>query len=124
MPRILTAYASRFQRARVWQGEFVRGEKFTLTANFNAVLAAGETIAAVTWYCMNTGSVIFGTVTKGARTTSVVCTMGWGGGSAVKCEVTSSGGSVATQVFGIGVASGPYFQGETVPAQGQSSVTA
>lgn len=123
MPRVWTAYVSRFQRARVHVSWLNRGDVFTLEANANAALDSDASIASVVWRVDNPSAVIFGAAAKTARGTTVECTAG-AGVAMVKCEITADDGAVFTQLYRIGVYATPYFSGETAPAAGPGSVTA
>lgn len=124
MPRSVTATVSKYQRARVWRGDFVRGEVFTLGINLTGALADGDTIDTITWRVLQPQSVILGVVDFDARTASVVCTAGVGPGSVVKAIVTTPAGAVWTQLFRVYVTGDPWFSGETAPAAGATEVTA
>lgn len=123
MPRCTTAYASKFNRTRPVECAFPRGEVFTLAADFNGAFASGVTVTAATWRVMNNGSVILGTAAITGRKATIGVTMGWGAGSVVKCLVTGSDGTKFSQLFAIECLPAPFFQGETVPAAGDYSVT-
>lgn len=121
--RVNTAYVSAYQRARVHQARYVRGEVFTLEVNANAVLAADAAIESVVFRVDNPGAVIFGAASKTDRTASVRCTAG-AGFAQVKAELTADDGQIVTQLFEIGAHDAPYFQDETAPAAGATTATA
>lgn len=121
-PRAICAYVSKYQRSRVWRGQFVRGEVFSLGISLNGALADNETIDTITWRVQNPAAIILGAATVDARSASVVCTCGFGGGSVVKVIATSTDGAIFTQLFVIYSASQPFFQGEVAPAMGPYSV--
>lgn len=124
MPRAITAQVSAYQRDRVHRSNFVRGDKFTLTANLKNILASGATISSVVWRVTNPQAIIMASPAISGATVTVSCTAGTGGGATVKAIATASNGAVITQLFNIRVTSSPWFQGETAPAQGAYSVSA
>lgn len=123
MPRVNTAYVSRYQRARVHRSIRPRGDVFALAVDANAALAIGETIASIVFRTDNPNGVIFGAVTKSARTASVSCTAGVGCAD-VKAVITGSDGSVFAQLFRVSVQDAPFFDGETYPTAGATSASA
>lgn len=123
MPRVTTAYISRFQRSRVHRSRHVRGDAFTLTADANGALESGATVASVVFRVDNPGAVIFGSASIDDRSASVECTAGVGFAQ-VKAEITSSDGDVVTQLFEISVQDAPYFAGESAPTAGATSASA
>jgi len=123
MPRSVTAKVSAYQRSRTWRAEFVRGEVFSLSADFTGVLGSA-TITASNWKVNETGSVILGTATDTTKVASVGCTAGYGSGGLVKCQATASDGKVYIQVFAVSILTGPTYSGETMPAAGNASVSA
>lgn len=124
MPRVFTAYVSRFQRTRVHRARYIRGEAFTLAVNCNASLAPGAEIASIDWQVQNPNVAILGTASKTARSGTVECTTGTGGGTVVKATITADDGAVLTQLFEIGVSGQPWFNGDTTPAAGPYTVSA
>jgi len=123
-PRAITAVVSRFQRTRVWRGQFVRGESFQLGINLNGALADGATIDTIIFRVLNPNSIILGAATLDDRTASVTCTAGVACGSIVKVQATASDGAVFNQMYWIQVEDLPYFQNETPPTIGPYSVSA
>lgn len=121
MPRSVTAYVSAHQRTRCHVSNFVRGDVFTLGANFNACLN-GATISSVLWQvdqgqCISLGS---GAISGGLAT--ITCTAGEGT-CHVKATATLSNSKKVTQRYEVSVKGGPWFAGESLPAAGASSVT-
>lgn len=123
MPRNTTAQVSRFQRTRIHGARYVRGDVFTLSANFNGAFAAGVTLASIVWRVSNPNAVILDDADIDGRTATVAATAGVGCTTA-KCTATGSDGAVFNQLFHITVLDAPYFDGETVPAAGPASATA
>jgi hypothetical protein len=123
-PRAITAVVSKYQRARVWRGKFVRNEVFSLGINLTGCLAEGATIDTITWRIQNPNSVILGNATVGDTTASVECTCGIGSGSVVKVIATDTDGKVWAQLYLITVAGQPFFQNDPIPAMGSYTVTA
>lgn len=123
MPRVTTAYVSRFQRTRVHRSRVTRGDVFTLTADVNGALDPEASVASVVWRVDNPAAVILGSAAKDDRAVSVECTAGYGFAQ-VKAEVTASDGDVVTQLFEIGVQDAPTFQGESSPAAGAYTASA
>ena len=123
MTRATTAYVSKHFRSRIWQGQFVRGEEFSLSANFNGCLG-DATIASVIWRVNENQSVILGSAAIDGNTVSVQCTAGVGWGGMVKCQVTASDGKVWNQLFAVGVCDQPWFDGEAWPTAGALSASA
>ena len=123
-PRCIEAIVSKYQRTRVWRGEFVRGESFQLGINLNGALAPDETIDTITFRVLNPNSIILGAVTLDDRTASATCTAGVACGSTVKAIATATDGTVWTQTFVILVNDLPWFQNETPPTIGPYNVSA
>lgn len=121
MARSVTAYVSFYQPTRCHVTNFVRGNVFTLGANFVACLN-GETITEATWRTDNTSATSFGSADIDGGLVTIVCTAGCGM-ARVKCSATLSDGSVVSQLFKIGVQSSPWYSGESVGASGEASVT-
>ncbi len=123
-PRAIQARVSKYQRNRLWSGNFVRGEAFSLSANFAGVLDTGVTIDSVIWRVNETQSVIFGNASISGPIASVQVTAGWGCGGAVKCQIIASDGSTWNQVFLVNVQTVPWYSGEQSPVQGPQTASA
>lgn len=121
MARSVTAFVSAHQRTRCHVSSFVRGDLFTLGANFTACLD-DATVSSVVWRVNNPCSVIFGSGDIDGGLATVTATAGVGN-CVIKALATLSDGRKFTQLFEVTVADGPWFDGETAPSQGASSVT-
>lgn len=124
MPRATTAYASKYQRYRVWRGEYYRSETFTLEFDCKGALPAGVTISSAVWQSLNTANVIIGQAFFYDTRTTIVCTAALEPGGPVKCTVTLSNGNTLTQLFIVLVNSAPWFCADTNPSSGPCHVTA
>jgi len=122
LPRIDQTRVSKYQRKRTHRQIRLRGETWSLAADFNGALAEGATISSGVWRVWNNQVVIFGAATKNDRSCSIVCTAGYGNGTMVKCEVTDSTGKTWEQLFAVGVEQQPFFVGESYPASGSYTV--
>lgn len=108
-PRNLCAYVSAYQPDRTHVVRLSRGEKVTLSADFNGAIASDLTIASVIWRCLNPWAVKMEDAAIEGRKSSVSIATQWGCGASLKCEATLSDGSVVTQLFRIHVRTGPWF---------------
>lgn len=123
-PRIYKTIVSNYQRARIAQPTFVRGEQFVQSVNLNGVLDDGEIITQATWYSWVNNSIILGQAQTENREASIQVEIGWGPGSALKCDLTTSTGRVITQLWRYIILGAPFFQDESNPPVGPASVTA
>lgn len=122
MGRNVTAYASEAQPDRVFACRLQRGDTATLTANFNAVIPSGLTIATATWRAESAGTLSAAAIA--GTSVTVLLTAGWACGGRVKCEATLSNGGKRSVVFEVDVRHGPYFQGEpSAPQPTSQSLT-
>lgn len=121
MARSVTAYVSAHQRTRCHVSSFVRGEVFTLGANFTACLD-GATIASVLWQSTNASALGFSTGDIDGGLATISATAGCGC-ARVKATATLSDDRVVTQVYVVNVQSSPWFSGESAPSAGSASVT-
>jgi len=119
--RSVTAFVSAHQRTRCHVSNFVRGDVFTLGANFNACLD-GATIASVTWQVDNGQAISFGSGAISGGLATITATAGEGS-CRIKASATLSDDRVVTQLYEAFVKGGPWFAGESAPAAGSSSVT-
>lgn len=124
MPRITTAFVSKYQRTRVHRSEFSRSEKFSLVANLAGCLASAATISTAVWQVTETSSIILGAGSKTATTCTVSVTAGIGYGGVVKLTVTASDGAIFVQLYDITVLDSPWYSGDVAAAAGSASVTA
>lgn len=121
MARSVTAFVSAHQRTRCHVTSFVRGDVFTLGANFTAVLN-GATIASVTWRVSNPQTLVLGSGAISSGLATIVATAG-AGECWVKALATLSDGKKASQLYRVSVQSQPWFDGETLASAGSASVT-
>lgn len=120
----LTAYANVAQPDRAHIVRLVRGQKVTITANFNAMLPADETITSATWYAESAGTISLASID--GPLVSVALEAGWSSGGRLKCDATFSDGAKASLLYCIASRRGPYFQGEptaSVPTSQTLTVT-
>jgi hypothetical protein len=108
--RSVTAYVSAHQRTRCHASNFVRGDVFTLGANFTACLN-GAAVDSVTWQSSNAQAASFGAggITGGLAT--ITCTAGEGH-ARLKATATLSDDRVVTQLYEVTVLGDPWFDGE------------
>jgi uncharacterized repeat protein (TIGR01451 family) len=123
MPRATTAYASKYQRYRVWRGEYYRSETFTLEFDCKGAIPDGDTISGAVWQSLNTANVILGQSYFYDTRTTITCTAALEPGGPVKCTVTLSSGNTLTQLFIVLVNSAPWFCADTNPSSGPCHVT-
>jgi len=121
-PRIDQTRVSRYQRKRTHRQIRLRGESWSLAADFNGALAEGATISSGVFRVWNNQVVILGAATKNARDCSIICTAGYGNGTMVKCTILDSTGRTWEQLFAVGVEQQPFFVDETYPPSGAYTV--
>lgn len=126
MPRVTTAYVSQYQRSRIHQSDFVRGEQTTFHAQFNGALDEGVLIDEVTWFTGTPWAVILSNpqIATDRRSVSVDVTIGYAGPGDLKCVVTLDNGQVRNQLYRITIMDNPFVEGESAPSAGPNSVTA
>lgn len=122
MSRTTTAFASDYQRTREQIVLLPRGETRTLTADFNGVLAYGETITSATWRLSVSGVLSAAAIAEDGKSTSVLLQAATANG-AIKVDATTSAGRVLPLVFRLGVRSSPWFNGESAIQSGPQSIT-
>lgn len=123
MPRVTTAYVSKYQLDRVKETHLYRTAKVTFTCNFNG--ATGSEITSATWYTTAPWSTVFSNpaIAANGKSTSVVIQAALPDWSNVKCQVTLADGSVLNQNWRIRVNDAPWYGNEQIPAAGPDSVT-
>ena len=123
--RVTRACVSAYNRARVHVARGVRGERRCLVADLNGALSPGRTIVSAVWRTNDNTTAILANagIASDGRSTLVNLTLGWGGESIVKAEVTLDNGEVYNQLFRVDVRGAPYFEGETFPAAGPTSLS-
>jgi hypothetical protein len=121
MARSVTAFVSAHQRTRCHVSSFVRGDVFTLGANFTACLD-DATITQVVWRVDNPQSVVLGSGDIADGLATISCTAGMGN-CRIKALATLSDGRKFSQLYSVGVKSSPWFADESAPAAGSASVT-
>lgn len=123
--RVTRVYASGYDRARIHDGRLVRGESRCLVVEFNGAIPAVRTITSVTWRCNNPAAIVMSNarIQTGARSVAVDVLAGWGCDTAIKCEATFDNGEVYAQLIRLAVQDAPWFQGETTPTNGPTTLT-
>lgn len=123
--RVTRCYVSGYQRVRVHESRLVRGESRCLVANFNGAVDAARTITSVTWQCQQPYIVAMSNarIPEGAREVAVDMAAQLPGCAWLKCIATLDNGEVYTQLFRVIVRGGPWFDGETTPSAGPTSLT-
>lgn len=123
--RVTRIYASGYDRSRVHDGRMVRGESRCLVVDFNGAIPAGRTVASVTWRCNIPTAIVMSNarIQAGARSVAVDVLAGWSCDTAIKCESTLDNGEVYAQLIRLAVQDAPWFQGETTPTTGPTTLT-
>lgn len=97
MPRNTTAIASPYDRTRVANAEFIRGESRIYRAEFKGVIPDGITVASATWRCDCPTVAIMANAAYDDTGTQIKLTAGYWGCAWLKAAVTLSDGSVLEQ---------------------------
>lgn len=122
MTRASKSYASAYDRSRIQVSRVQRQEKREYIVDFAAVIG-DESISSVTWRC-NSPEILY--MTSGAiagKTVSVVVNCQLGGVGSLKATITTSGGSIYSQVFDVQVRDCPSFPDDNTPTSGPFSLT-
>lgn len=122
MPRTSTAYASAYQRTREQVVRLPRGEVRVLVADYNGVLADGETITAATWRLTHSGVLSAAAIDEAGKKTTCTVQAANSVGH-IKAEATTSAGRMLPVGFRLEVESAPWFQGESTIQSGAQTLT-
>lgn len=115
-----TAYASAYARQRVRSVRVLPDTRDTLTADFRAILADGETLTSADWQasCPEVCGLVSATIVVSAS--SVIVYAIRSGESSIRCQVTTSTGRILNQHFVVEVGCSDF---DATGAAGLASLT-
>ena len=124
--RVTRIYASGYDRAKVHDGQLVRGESRCLVVEFNGAIPASRTITSVTWRCADPSVIVMSNarIQPGARSVAVDVRANLPCDTMIKCEATLDNGERYMQLIRLAVTDSPWFDDETVSAIGSGTLTA
>jgi hypothetical protein len=123
LSRVTRAYASGSNRSRVNVGQVNRQEQRTVTADFNGLLAAADTIDEVVWRCNSPWVLAMSSAAIDGKAVTVLADFQNGGHAMLKATITTAAGAIYSQLFDFTVRDCPTFQEEAVPSAGPYSLT-
>lgn len=123
LSRVTRAYVSGSNRSRVHVGQVNRQEQRTVTADFNGLLAAADTIAEVAWRCNSPWVLSMSNAAISGKAVTVLADFQSGGHAMLKATITTGAGAIYSQLFDFTVRDCPIFPDENVPATGPYSLT-
>lgn len=113
--RVTRIYASGYERARVHDGQLVRGESRCLVVEFSGAIPPARTVGSVTWRCVDPSVVVMSNarIQPGARSVAIDVRANWPSDTLIKCEATLDNGEVYVQLIHLSVTDSWWFGDET-----------